>query len=76
MSLKEILAFTTILDSIPPLGFEKELQLQFLHQDDSFYPKANTCSVTLNLPVVHGTYADFNEFMCYGIQNGMVFGST
>lgn len=76
MSINQILAFTTGVDTLPALGFDEPLKLRFLHRDDSNFPKANTCSLVLELPVTHNSYEDFKLFMDYGIQNGMVFGAV
>ncbi|XP_031327706.1 G2/M phase-specific E3 ubiquitin-protein ligase-like isoform X2 [Photinus pyralis] len=71
--LKQILAFVTGADAVPPLGFECTPTLEFLHDDRSRYPKANTCALILSLPVIHTVYEQFKIHMDYGIGNGMVF---
>lgn len=74
INLEQILCFATGANGIPPLGFDIPPTLQFLHDDSSTYPKANTCSLVLSLPVEHNSYDNFKYHMDYAIQNGMVFG--
>lgn len=59
---------------IAPLGFDRQPELQFLHDDSSLFPKANTCALILSLPVVHKNYESFVFSMNYGFQNGLAFG--
>lgn len=73
MHLDEIFWFATGAQMLPVLGFEITPTLEFLHDDNSPYPKANTCSLILYLPI-HKQYETFKYHMNYGIRNGMVFG--
>lgn len=76
MSLGEILAIWTGLNTIPSLGYDQSfISIEFLHYEQSNFPKANTCALVLYLPI-HNNYEDFKNFMNYGIPNGMVFGSA
>ncbi|KAB0790677.1 hypothetical protein PPYR_12030 [Photinus pyralis] len=75
ISLNEILAFATGLDSIPPLGFQISPKIIFLHDEPACkFPKANTCSIELKLPVCHNNYDDFKLDMDFGIGNAVGFG--
>lgn len=73
MTLCKLLAFATGASEVPPIGFSKNLHLTFLHDDNSKFPKANTCSLELHLPI-HISYEDFRSNMDFGILNGAVFG--
>ncbi|CAB1315177.1 unnamed protein product, partial [Coregonus sp. 'balchen'] len=68
--------FDTGATLVPPLGFEDPPTIEFLHtargslagQQKKKYQEANTCAVTLRLPL-HSTYNAFREFMTSGIVN-------
>lgn len=68
--LHHLLAWVTGLKNIPPLGFKEKPILRFEHQEDlqgderlrAGLPTANTCAITLTIPVL--TDEDkFNENM-------------
>lgn len=76
MTLQEILVFTSGADRIPPLGFPQKPTIQFLHPEDHglrIFPEANTCDVTLRLPL-HQLYQNFREKMESGILQSPTFG--
>ncbi|KAJ3592952.1 hypothetical protein NHX12_005290 [Muraenolepis orangiensis] len=57
-------------DSIPPLGFNRQPIIEFLHADEGnirSFPEANTCEVILRLPL-HTNYSSFVEYMESGIN--------
>ncbi|KAL1488697.1 hypothetical protein ABEB36_014496 [Hypothenemus hampei] len=59
-SLEDVFSFSLACDKIPPLGFDSKPQLEFLHNKKEFlWPKANTCSLVLFLPVSY--YAILNK---------------
>ncbi|KAJ8914876.1 hypothetical protein NQ315_014889, partial [Exocentrus adspersus] len=76
VQLKDILCFATATEQIPPLGFQSSPELQFLHDEEFLWPKANTCAPILYLPVSYkdNEYDKFKSNMDYGILNGMEFG--
>ncbi|CAC5376878.1 G2H3 [Mytilus coruscus] len=57
ITLGDVLSFATGADCVPPLGFDPSPSITFLH-DSGLFPKANTCSMELKLPVSE----DFNTF--------------
>uniref|UniRef100_A0A672GPK1 HECT domain-containing protein n=1 Tax=Salarias fasciatus TaxID=181472 RepID=A0A672GPK1_SALFA len=64
-----ILVFATGLEKIPATGFTPQPELNFIHQEmehSSRFPKANTCSLTLSIPVGL-SYEDFKANMDFGI---------
>lgn len=68
--LANILSFVTGADHEPPLGFPTSPNITFIHEKDSKYPKANTCSLTLYLPVGETDFDNFVVDMDYAIING------
>lgn len=68
ITLEDILVFTTGADKIPPLGFDVQPKISFLH-NDSLYPTANTCGLELFLPTKHKTYGEFKQHVLFGISN-------
>lgn len=75
-TLEEVLCFVTASEKLPPLGFEVQPQIEFLHHEEFFWPKANTCVPILYLPVSYrnNEYEIFRDNMDYAILNGMQFG--
>ena len=71
-SIKDILAFATGADAVPPLGFLPTPTLEF--DDSSKYPIGNTCGNVLKIPLEHSSYDEFKESMDYGIKNCAGFG--
>lgn len=65
ISLQDILMYTTATPSQPPLGFTLKPSLSF--QDDIPFPRANTCSNTLHIPIQHTSLDTFVYQMCFGI---------
>ncbi|XP_038866044.1 G2/M phase-specific E3 ubiquitin-protein ligase-like isoform X2 [Salvelinus namaycush] len=65
-----VFEFATGATVVPPLGFEDTATIEFLHkargrlagQQKKTYPEANTCAVTLRLPL-HSTYN--TTFRCW-----------
>ena len=66
LKLKDILMFVIGCFEFPPLGLE--ITISFLHNEkECRFPKANTCSCVLRLPVFHSTYASFKDDMTFSI---------
>ena len=75
LKLKDILMFVIGCFEFPPLGLE--ITISFLHNEkECRFPKANTCSCVLRLPVFHSTYmyASFKDDMTFAILNTKGFG--
>lgn len=73
LKLKDILMFAIGCFEFPPLGLK--ITISFLHDDQECrFPKANTCSCVLRLPVVQSTYASFKDDMTFAILNTKGFG--
>ena len=76
LHFEDILAFTTGSPQEPPLGYDPQPELNF--ESDSMYPRANTCSNTLYLPLVTPPM-DLEKFSFYfssGILNSVGFGQV
>jgi len=60
LCLSDILVFATGASGIPVLGFSPQPTLMFIHKEDlpedelymAGLPRANTCSMSLSLPIV------------------------
>lgn len=76
--VEDILCFATATEQIPPLRFQTNPEIQFLHDDDFLWPKANICALILYLPVSYkgSEYDEFKHNMDCAIINGMEFGSA
>lgn len=75
-TLEKVLTFSTGSDQIPPLGFNPLPSIKFW---DDVRPRANTCDLTLYLPLFPKSsneveYEDFKEKMDDGILNSPIFG--
>ncbi|XP_071841181.1 G2/M phase-specific E3 ubiquitin-protein ligase-like [Apostichopus japonicus] len=72
ISHRDILIFTTGLDTVPAIGFQSSPQLQFLHDAEfnegqrSQFPKVHTCACILKL-LIHNSYELFKEKIEFGI---------
>ncbi|KAK0134357.1 G2/M phase-specific E3 ubiquitin-protein ligase [Merluccius polli] len=79
LTLEVVLAFATGAERIPPLGFDPNPTLDFLHDfvnnNKRVFPEANTCALVLRLPL-HGNYEDFSSHMLSGILQSPTFGTA
>lgn len=74
VALEDILAFCTGSSTIPVFGFNNKITITFLHDEPlCSYPKANTCGLTMYLPIKHTTYDQFSADISFGFKNGMTF---
>nr|XP_023686488.1 uncharacterized protein LOC111853611 [Paramormyrops kingsleyae] len=70
ITLEHVLIFATGFRRIPAMGFEVQPELAFLHPEDGLagFPKANTRSLVLHLPVGQ-TYNEFKNNMELAVGN-------
>ena len=69
--------FFTGASAIPPLGFELQLKVTFLHSPDDRFCKASTCDLNLKLPTRYGNdYPSFQEVMCMSLMDNDGFGGV
>jgi len=63
--------------AIPVFGFKESPNITFLHEtingNRRMFPEANTCTITLKLPIGH-EYEGFFQFMTSGIIQSPTFG--
>jgi len=69
-----ILSFATGAPNPPPIGFMPPLSLGF--HNESCFPRANTCSNTLYLPIttLNPSIEEFTYNIAHGIANSLGFG--
>ncbi|KAG5869210.1 hypothetical protein JTB14_006534 [Gonioctena quinquepunctata] len=70
VSLEDLLAFATGANKIPALDFPMTPAIQFLN-DDSRFPKANTCALILCLPVTEQEFDKFVDNMDFASSNSL-----
>jgi len=79
--LADILVFATGSAEIPSLGFEPQPTITFGHQQDfhddhtAEFPYANTCSISLRLPVLY-SFDDFEQNMNAAIMHATTFSAA
>ena len=72
-----MLVFLTGADKIPPLGFDKECSVIFLHGPGEKLATANTCDLQLRLPTCHQEdFASFKEALIMSINDNDGFGGV
>ena len=59
-SIEDVLVFCTGTDRVPPLQFNKQPTVTFLHASSAKFATASTCDLQLRLPTSYG--ADFDAF--------------
>ncbi len=71
----DLLVFFTGADRMPPLGFDKQLKVSFIHVSSSKFCTASTCDLQLRLPTCHGEdYEAFREAMVMSLKDNDGFG--
>ncbi len=73
ITLEDIMIFATGASEPPPLGFDSKPSLKFTIGN---YPTANTCGVTLYIPLSYTDYNAFKEAMEFAVQNSPCFGQA
>ncbi|XP_058621115.1 G2/M phase-specific E3 ubiquitin-protein ligase-like [Onychostoma macrolepis] len=78
ISFEDVLVFVTAADSIPPLGFQQNCQVEFYDQEEPTrrIPYASTCALTLYLPRGVSEEEDFRELMFLAIKGSLRFGKV
>ena len=70
-TLEDVLVFVTGAPAKPPLGFMPRPTIKFWNDQ---FPKANTCTNTLYLPLSKVPLDVFKYNMLYGFLNSLGFG--
>ncbi|XP_077089882.1 G2/M phase-specific E3 ubiquitin-protein ligase-like [Siphateles boraxobius] len=77
VTLQNVLVFASGASAIPVFGFKESPNITFLHETTNgnrrMFPEANTCTITLKLPIGH-EYKEFCQFMTSGIIQSPTFG--
>lgn len=76
LRLEDLLIFVTGSDSIPPMGFEFNPVITFVHDPPSHLPLSNTCTPSLHLPVISQPYDRFKDAMVEALVGGIIFGKV
>ena len=64
----DVLFFSTGCKEMPQRAITPAIE--FLHDEQSRFPKANTSSFLLRLPVIHASFDKCKADLTFGIQNG------
>ena len=76
-TIEEVLIFFTGADAVPPLGFDKQPTVCFMHNSNSKCSTSSTCELVLRLPTRHGNnYASFRDAMKMSLQDNDGFGGV
>ena len=76
ITLPQILAFVTGADSIPPVGFMKDLVIIFSRDKSRLLPVSSTCNLSLTLSTGLVEYKEFQRNMDMAILNVFEFGQV
>ena len=76
ISLKQILAFSTGADAIPPLGFPHSPLILFSKDRSRLLPVSSTCALSLTLSLGLVDYAVFKSNMDTAVLNAYEFGNV
>lgn len=78
ITFEEILIFATGADSVPPLGFPRECEIQFYDQEPGSQriPYSSTCALVLYLPRGITEETDFKELMLLALKCSFGFGKA
>ena len=76
ITLADVLFFCTGSKEMPQRAATISPAIAFLHDQESKFPTAHTCSCVLRLPVVHATYESFKADLTFGFRNGKGFGTA
>ena len=75
--LEDVLVFFTGADQVPPLGFDKDCSVTFLHNPTSKLATSSTCDLELCLPTCHGEdYTSFKEAFTMSLKDNDGFGGV
>ncbi|XP_068733449.1 uncharacterized protein [Montipora capricornis] len=67
--MRKVLMYATARNSIPPLGFEEKIQLDYRSDGSSTF-FAETCLLKLQVPVVFDSLNEFYKQFIFAVENG------
>ncbi len=73
---EDILIFFSGAEKVPPLGFNTQPVLAFLHGPQDTLPTASTCTLTLCLPTMHRQYPEFRNALIHALLGHGGFGQV
>ena len=78
LSFEDLLAFVSGADAVPPLGFQKQLEIQFFDQEDGAkrFPFASTCALTMSLPRGVQSEEELMDILTDAIRWSLGFGKV
>ena len=76
ISPSSVLSFVTGSPTIPPMGFDRTINIHFIDDKSKTLPTASTCSLVLRLPLALVEYQQFKQMMDFAIQNTIGFGQV
>ena len=70
VTLEDLLIFTTGADTVPPLGFDGPILIEFYETEEKVkrYPWSSTCSLTLFLPRGIEDPKEFNSLLTHALE--------
>ena len=69
--------FFTGANQVPPLGFDKDCSVTFLHDPAAKLATSSTCYLVLRLPTSHGEdYKSFKEAFVMSLKDNDGFGGV
>ena len=76
-SIEDVLVFFSGTDRVPPLNFEKQPTITFLHNASAKFATASTCDLQLRLPTGYGEdYDAFKSVMVMALKDNDGFGGV
>ena len=75
-TLEDVLVLFSGASCMPPLGFDSNPTLVFLHSKTAALPTASTCDLQLRLPATYNEYHKFKEAMVLGLKGHDGFGGV
>lgn len=75
-TVADILIFSSGTDKVPPIGFEKQPSIFFLHGSTNIFATSSTCDIHLRLPTKHQDYKSFREAMVMSLKDNDGFGGV
>ena len=74
--LSKILEFCTGADEVPPLGFDRKIEIKFFNQESGLrrFPYTSTCALDMFLPRAVESFEEFQEVVSQAVFDTCGFG--
>lgn len=74
--LSKILEFCTGADEVPPLGFDRKIEIKFFNQESGLrrFPYTSTCALDMFLPRAVESFDEFQELVSQAVFDTCGFG--